>query len=158
MDRLWAPWRIKYVSLKKQKGCIFCASLKAKKSRYLVFKTKYSFALLNLYPYNNGHLLICPLRHVNDISELSEAENNDLMKCLVKAKQGLDAVLKPHGYNIGMNLSRAAGAGVTGHLHFHIVPRWKGDVNFMTAVSNTKIISQSLDELHKKLKRCLRTR
>jgi ATP adenylyltransferase len=108
--------------------------------------------MLNIYPYNNGHLLIAPLRHLRDIGQLREEEILDLFKSMNKAKQLLQKVLKPEGYNIGFNLTRTAGAGITGHLHLHIVPRWSGDTNFMPVISNTKIISQSLGELARRLK------
>lgn len=152
MDRLWAPWRIKYLHSKAGKKCIFCnARLEARQS-YVVFKTKFSVAVLNIFPYNNGHLMVSPLRHVKDLSGLKEEEMLDLFKSLNKAKSLLDKVLKPHGYNIGINISRVAGAGIPGHLHVHIVPRWSGDTNFMPVVGETKVISQSLEELYKKLK------
>lgn len=153
MDRLWAPWRINYISRKtKGKGCIFCRAKKGKSKDYVIFKTRLSIAMLNIYPYNNGHMLISPLRHIRDISQMREDEILDLFKCLNQAKKLLQKVLKPQGYNIGLNLTRAAGAGIAGHLHLHIVPRWLGDTNFMPVVSETKIISQSLDELAKRLK------
>lgn len=153
MDRLWAPWRINYVSSKKkQKGCIFCLAKKSALSDYVIFKTKKSICLLNRYPYNNGHIMICPLRHISDISEAKEEEVLDIFKSLKRAKDLLQKVLRPHGYNIGFNLGRAAGAGITGHLHLHIVPRWLGDYNFMPSISGSKVISQSLDELSKLLK------
>jgi ATP adenylyltransferase len=154
MNKLWAPWRITYIkSAKKKIKCIFCgAQKKPYKNHYLVFKTPHSLCMLNLYPYNNGHLMAAPLRHTGEISGLSDAEMLDLMKTVVKAQKMLDAVLKPHGYNIGMNISDIAGAGIPDHLHIHIVPRWKGDTNFMPTVAGTKIISQSLDELYKQLK------
>lgn len=147
MERLYAPWRIKYVTAKKRKGCIFCGS-----KRYRVFKSRYSLCMLNAFPYNNGHLMIAPLRHVADITRLKEAESLDLLKSLGRAKLLLDSALHPDGYNIGINISESAGAGITGHLHIHIVPRWKGDTNFMPVLSGVKIISQSLDELQRKLK------
>jgi len=148
MDRLWAPWRNKYIrSKKKEKRCIFCKS-----QDYVIFKTRFSIAMLNIYPYNNGHILISPLRHIRDISQLKDEEMLDLFKCLNQAKKLLQKALKPQGYNIGLNLTRAAGAGITGHLHLHLVPRWVGDTNFMPAACDTKIISQSLDELLKCLK------
>jgi ATP adenylyltransferase len=153
MDKLWAPWRIKYVSSKvKAKGCIFCRAAKSPLNDYVVFKTKKSICLLNIYPYNNGHLLISPLRHVADIDLLDEGEVLDMFNCLKRAKRLLQKVLKPQGYNLGFNLNRLAGAGITGHLHLHIVPRWAGDCNFMPVIANTKIISQSLEELSKLLK------
>ena len=108
--------------------------------------------MLNIYPYNNGHMLISPLRHIRDISQMQEDEILDLFKSLNKAKNLLQKVLSPQGYNIGFNLTRVAGAGITGHLHLHIVPRWVGDTNFMPVVFGTKIISQSLGQLTKKLK------
>jgi ATP adenylyltransferase len=151
MDKLWAPWRVKYIRNIKKKGCIFCAA-RAKPKDYVVFKTGYSIAMLNIYPYNNGHLLVSPLRHVRSLEQLREEEALDLFKAVKKAKALLNKVLKPHGYNIGINLSRAAGAGIIGHLHVHIVPRWVGDTNFMPALAGVKVISQSLDELHKQLK------
>ena len=153
MDRLWAPWRINYISRKmKGKGCVFCRAKRSKSKDYVIFKTRLSIAMLNIYPYNNGHMLISPLRHIRDISQMKEDEILDLFKCLNQAKKLLQKVLRPQGYNIGFNLTRAAGAGIAGHLHLHIVPRWLGDTNFMPVVSGTKIISQSLDELAKRLK------
>jgi len=153
MDRLWAPWRIDYVSRKKkQKGCVFCNAKKNTAGDYVIFKTRQSICLLNIYPYNNGHILIAPLRHFGDISEAFDKEILDMFKCAKRIKVLLEKTLKPQGYNIGFNLKRAAGAGITGHLHLHIVPRWVGDTNFMPVVANHKIISQSLGELAKLLK------
>jgi ATP adenylyltransferase len=153
MDKLWAPWRIKYISSKvKAKGCIFCRAKQDRHNGYVIFKTKKSICLLNIYPYNNGHLLVAPLRHVADIDLLEEEEVVDIFKSLKRARRLLQRVLKPQGYNLGLNLGRLAGAGITGHLHLHIVPRWAGDNNFMPVIGNTKIISQSLEELSKHLK------
>jgi ATP adenylyltransferase len=156
MDKLWAPWRITYVQGKKKSGCIFCqAKRQGAKKDFVLFKTKRSLALLNIFPYNNGHLMVAPLRHVRDISMLDNEEALDLFKSLSRAKALLEKVLSPDGYNIGINVSRTAGAGIPGHLHIHIVPRWNGDTNFMPVLNNTKIISQSLEELYKRLKACI---
>lgn len=152
MDRLWAPWRIKYIRAEKQKGCIFCKISSAKGKDYVIFKTKHSISVLNIFPYNNGHVMVSPKRHISELSKLKEIEILDLFKTLIKTKKLLTNVLKPDGYNIGINTSRSAGAGIAGHLHIHIVPRWKGDINFMTTLYDTRIISQSLDELYKRLK------
>ena len=153
MSRLWAPWRIKYIrNTKRQKICIFCANTRSKGKNYVIFKTKYSFSMLNIFPYNNGHILVSPRRHIREFGQLKSLEILDLINSLNKAKELLDKVLKPDGYNIGINISRSAGAGITGHLHIHIVPRWIGDTNFMPVLYDTKIVSQSLDELHKQLK------
>ncbi|MFA5275784.1 MAG: HIT domain-containing protein [Candidatus Omnitrophota bacterium] len=149
MDKLWAPWRINYIRYAKKKSpCIFCDSQKD----FVVFRTPHCVCMLNLYPYNNGHLMVSPKRHIRDIAQLKETEMLDLMKALNKAKGLLDKVLKPDGYNIGANLGRAGGAGITGHLHLHIVPRWVGDSNFMSITGSTRVISQSLKDLYKRLK------
>jgi ATP adenylyltransferase len=153
MDKLWAPWRINYVQAKKTKGCLFCQAVRSSKCRdYLVFSTEHSFCLLNIFPYNNGHLMVAPKRHVKDLAELKDGQMLDLMKALILARKLLGKVLKPEGFNIGINIGAVAGAGIPGHLHIHIVPRWKGDTNFMPVLGNTKIISQSLGELHKQLR------
>ena len=153
MDKLWAPWRVNYISGKKtDKGCIFCRAKNSASKDYVIFKSRFSIVMLNIYPYNNGHLLVSPLRHIRDLSQLRQNEIMDLFKCLNKAKELLQKVLRPEGYNIGFNLTRTAGAGITGHLHMHIVPRWTGDTNFMPVISNTKIISQSLGELASSLR------
>lgn len=149
---LWAPWRIKYIQSQNKGKCIFCLAKKSKSKEYVLFRTPYSIALLNIYPYNNGHTMVCPQRHIKDLVQLTETETMDLIQSINKTKSLLDKVLKPHGYNIGMNLSRSSGAGITGHLHIHIVPRWNGDANFMLTVSDTKVISQSLKELVKELR------
>ncbi len=153
MDNLWAPWRRGYIGSKKGKGCIFCKSLKAKGGNHIIFRSRHSFAILNRYPYNNGHIMIAPRRHVRELAGLKDYETLDLIVSLKKAQGLLRKVLKPQGYNIGINTSQNAGAGISGHLHVHIVPRWKGDTNFMPVLSNTKVISQSLEELYRQLKR-----
>jgi ATP adenylyltransferase len=152
MDKLWAPWRINYIKQKRKKKCIFCEAQKNGKKSYVLYKTKNSTAILNIFPYNNGHIMISPKRHVAELLELRKDEILDLFKTLNKAKILLDKVLKPHGFNIGINLGKSAGAGIARHLHIHIVPRWMADTNFMPVLYDTKIISQSLDELYKQLK------
>ncbi len=177
MDRLWAPWRIQYVSAvaKRKKGCIFCVARKAVQhpaqsdgpvrtsvqkhapshpigQEYVVFTTRHSLCMLNLYPYNNGHLMVAPLRHTDDLSSLSQAESADLWKALMQAQALLTKVLKPEGFNIGINIRRCAGAGIIGHVHVHIVPRWQGDTNFMPVIHEAKVVSQSLQELHRQLR------
>lgn len=156
MDKLWAPWRVKYVTqiLKKTKGCIFCDILKRKQDHksYVFIRSQHSYSVLNLYPYNNGHVLIVPNRHVADLNKLKKEEKEDLLDVLETTQALLDDVLTPGGYNIGMNLGKVAGAGFPAHLHIHVVPRWLGDVNFMPVIAHTKVVSQSLDTLYKKLR------
>ncbi len=155
MDKLWAPWRIGYVgkAAKKKSGkCIFCSAQKNARSDRVFLVSTHSFAMLNLYPYNNGHALVSPRRHVADLSVLTKDETLDIMATLHKTKKLLSKILRPHGFNIGINMGSAGGAGITGHIHIHIVPRWHGDTNFMPVFNNTKVISQSLDELLKRLR------
>jgi len=145
------------VRSKKMQGCVFCKSLRKRRNNLIIFKSRHSFAMLNLYPYNNGHILVSPRRHVKSIESLTDAEALDLINCLKRAKRMLDKELNPQGYNIGINISGAAGAGITGHLHLHIVPRWQGDTNFMPVLTSTKVISQSLYELRRRLKRYVKS-
>jgi ATP adenylyltransferase len=157
MKKLWAPWRIKYIELSdhNKKDCIFCIqpATNNDKKNLIVYRGKHCFIVMNLFPYNNGHLLIAPYRHTSDLSDLSENERLELMDLLAVSKEVLIRSISPHGFNIGMNLGEIAGAGVKDHLHFHIVPRWKGDTNFMPLFSDTKVISEGLDQTWEKLKK-----
>lgn len=151
MDKLWAPWRSKFVKAKKKKGCIFCLKNKKGKDPFIVKKSKFSFALLNIYPYNNGHVMVSPYRHVKDLKGLTDEELLDVMKLVKEVQSLLEQKLKPHGFNIGINTGKVGGAGYEGHIHVHIVPRWLGDTNFMPVTANTKVLPQSLEELSKLL-------
>ena len=153
MDRLWAPWRLDYVSTAPRPdsagGCFLCQALAENKDRenLIAWRTPQSVVVLNRYPYNNGHLLVAPLAHKAELPNLAEAELLDLQLVVCKLQTALAAILKPDGFNIGLNSGRVAGAGLPGHLHWHIVPRWNGDTNFMPVLAETKVISQSLDAL-----------
>ncbi|MCR4338199.1 MAG: HIT domain-containing protein [Candidatus Omnitrophica bacterium] len=155
MDRLWAPWRVKYLTevIDKTKGCVFCDIAKSKEDQknFVFVRRTHCYAVLNLYPYNNGHSMVLPYRHVNDLSKLTSEESQELFELLTYVKELLDETLSPNGYNIGINLGRVAGAGFPGHIHVHIVPRWKGDANFMPVVAGVKVISQSMKMLYGKL-------
>ena len=157
MNNLWAPWRIRYISQKKGKGCIFCKIFHENldKKNFIILRSTYCFAVLNTFPYNNGHVMIVTNRHIKSLEKLKDSEILDISKTLIKIKKVLTKTLKPKGFNIGINLDRVAGAGIEGHLHIHIVPRWIGDTNFMPVLAKTKIISQSLKELYIKLKKDL---
>jgi len=155
MDSLWAPWRNVYVKAKPKRKCLFCLAGKKQKSdkNNLVLKrTKHSFSILNRYPYNNAHIMIAPYRHVKSLELLRDEELLDIVKLLNYTKKKIEKLLKPEGFNIGVNLGRIAGAGIPGHVHIHIVPRWGGDTNFMPAIANTKVISASLKESYKLFK------
>ena len=155
MNLLWAPWRAKFVKKKKHKSCIFCDKIKSKndKKNLVLYRGKYNFVMLNLYPYTNAHLMVAPYRHIGDLDILSKDELYELFDLVRKMVKILKKTHKIDGCNIGINLGKAAGAGVEKHLHVHIVPRWFGDTNFMPVVSNTKVISESLDETYKILKK-----
>jgi ATP adenylyltransferase len=156
MQTLWAPWRESYitkVNSNQHKGCVFCRILKDKKdaSNYIFLRGKTCFVVLNIYPYSNGHSLILPNRHIGDLEKLTSDELKEMMELLIQTKSLLEKVLKAHGFNVGFNLGRMAGAGIPKHVHMHVVPRWKGDHNFMPIVSQTKVLSQSLTGIYKSL-------
>lgn len=153
MDKLWAPWRSRYIYSRKKKGCIFCGNVKASSGRHLIDRTEHSFSMLNLYPYNNGHVMVAPRRHVRSLELLSGDEISDLIALVNRTKLKIDRRLKPDGYNIGMNIGRTGGAGFAGHLHIHIVPRWEGDTNFMPILTDTKVVSESLEAMSRLLKK-----
>jgi ATP adenylyltransferase len=159
---LHAPWRITYIRRNNRKGkrdaCFFCEYARApKKDRknFVLVRNRTCFALMNLYPYNGGHLLVAPLAHKAGIGELTERERLDLFGLLEVSQKTLHKVMKPHGYNLGVNLGRMAGAGIPEHLHFHIVPRWSGDTNFMPVIHRTRVVPLSLRDLHGRLQKAL---
>ncbi len=158
MEKLWSPWRSKYIeSLKEKKDddkCIFCEAAKNDvndSENLLVRKGELTFTLLNLYPYNNGHLMIIPFRHIGDLDDLSKQEGSEIFGELQLARRALIDISQPQGFNIGANLGRVSGAGIDEHIHFHIVPRWSGDTNFMPVLGEVKVISQELKETKVKL-------
>jgi len=152
--RLWAPWRNAYIRMKKSQRCIFCIGTRAgdRKMR-VIARGEHAFSMLNKYPYNCGHVMVAPYRHAGDIALLTDDELSDMMRLLVETKRLLDRTLKPHAYNIGMNLGKIAGAGFDAHVHIHIVPRWASDTNFMPVVADTRVLSDSLDALYERLKK-----
>lgn len=158
MEKLWSPWRSKYIeSFKSDEDktqCIFCQMLSLNPNdndNLLVDMGEHTFTVMNLYPYNNGHLMIVPKRHTNDFAGLKEVEITESFQKLQLAEKALRKVLNPNGFNIGANIGRVAGAGIEEHIHFHIVPRWNGDSNFMPIIGDVKVISQDLAETKSKL-------
>ena len=158
MDKLWSPWRSQYIDSfkeeKKSNQCIFCNMENAEienENNLLVYKDRLTFTVLNLYPYNSGHLMIVPYRHTSDFLSFTEEENSEIMKNIQLATKALEIAMKPHGFNIGANLGKVAGAGIDDHIHFHCVPRWNGDINFMPAIGEVKVISQDLLVTKKRL-------
>lgn len=154
MEQLWAPWRLSYVAAGAKAGpeepCFLCRALREDDDRrnLVALRCRHSVVVLNRFPYNNGHLLIAPRAHKGRLQELDADEVLETQMTLVRAMQALDEIMAPDGYNVGLNLGRVAGAGLPGHLHWHVVPRWNGDTNFMPIVADTKVIVQSLDALY----------
>jgi len=155
MDQLWAPWRMGYIQTvdKKDDGCIFCIKPAQNDDRtnLILHRGKHVFVLMNLFPYNNGHLMVIPYQHTSDILALPSETSSELWSKLCMCKQALSAAFNPDGFNIGMNIGRTAGAGIDQHIHMHIVPRWNGDTNFMPVVGKTKVISQGIEETYDQL-------
>jgi ATP adenylyltransferase len=153
MDKLWAPWRMKYISAvvgKKQDGCIFCDKPQEAEDRQnlILYRGKNAFVICNAFPYNNGHLMVVPYKHTSSMDELDDATALETWKLLALCRRALSKAFNPDGFNIGINLGRVAGAGIDTHLHVHIVPRWNGDCNFMPVIGDTKVISQSLEDAY----------
>ena len=147
---LWAPWRMEYIRAPKEEGCVFCRAAAEGRDRenLVVHRGRAVLALLNRYPYTSGHLLVVPRRHVAAVEELTGDESGELWATLVRCKRAMDALLEPQGYNVGLNLGKAAGAGIDAHLHLHVVPRWLGDTNFMPVLGDVRVVSQHLLEMH----------
>jgi ATP adenylyltransferase len=156
MDRLWSPWRYRYVSTAEDStGCIFCDKPKSgdDPDELIVYRGRLCFVLLNRYPYTGGHLMIAPYAHVATLAEADEAAVGELMLLTRKAQLHLTEVYKAPGFNIGMNIGSCAGAGIAGHIHMHILPRWPGDTNFMTTIGETRVIPEDLSTAWEKLSR-----
>ncbi len=157
MEKLWSPWRSNYIEGFKDKDeneeCVFCSATKNDDEKSLiVYKGEHCFVMLNLYPYNAGHLMVIPYRHISDFHSLTQEERLEIMNLEAMSLKALTMVMKPQGFNIGANIGKAAGAGIDQHLHFHILPRWVGDTNFMPALGEVKVISQDLLQTRDKLK------
>ncbi len=164
MDYLWAPWRAQYLLHEKPKHCVFCAAASQKDgqgdtvddaSTYLLARDRTCFAILNVFPYTGGHLMIAPYRHTSEMNDLTDDELKDVFVLARRCKNALQQAFHPHGFNLGFNLGEAAGAGIVDHLHLHIVPRWKGDTNLMTVLSDVRVISEGLKQTYDQLKQYL---
>lgn len=156
MKQIWAPWRMVYIGGDHGDKCIFCekAGSDQDEANLVLLRGEKTFVIMNLYPYNNGHLLVVPKRHVGEIEDLTDEEMMELFKMTQKMVRVLRA-FKPQGFNVGVNIGRVAGAGVPGHFHIHVVPRWSGDTNFMPVFGDVRVISESLEVTFKKLKESL---
>lgn len=154
MERLWSPWRLAYVTgFSQPDGCIFCRALEGHGQESLVvFRGAACFVILNLYPYNNGHLMVVPNRHVGTLAGATPGELAELIELTRRAEIALGEAYRPHGFNMGINLGQPAGAGVVDHFHMHVVPRWHGDTNFMPVVGNVRVLPEELGQTAAKLR------
>ena len=156
MKRFWTPWRMAYISNdKKDEGCVFCQKLaqgpEQDRQNYVLFRGQYTFVILNLYPYNNGHLMVLPYEHVGSLEELPLEVQAEMMHLVSYFVQLLRQAMNPAGFNIGINIGKAAGAGIDDHIHIHVVPRWHGDTNFMSVIADMRVIPEWLDTTYDKL-------
>lgn len=155
MDRLWTPWRLSYVTdaSTTTPACIFCAAVEAGDTEPLVVhRGARAFVILNKFPYNNGHLMVVPVRHTGSLADLDDAELLEVMTLAREAERILTGVYRPHGFNLGINLGRPAGAGILDHLHLHVVPRWNGDTSFMTVFGDTRVLPEELPQTARRLR------
>jgi ATP adenylyltransferase len=154
MEHIWAPWRIRYIQKGKVEGCILCDKPKENKdvANYILHRGSKNFVILNSYPYNPGHLMVAPYRHVDSLEKLTDEELHEHYEMVRHSLEVLREVFKPGGFNVGMNLGRVAGAGIDDHIHTHIVPRWAGDTNFMPVMDDVRVIPQALAECYEQLK------
>lgn len=158
MDVLWSPWRYDYITAGSNaeiSGCVFCDILNSSASdeeRFILKRAEFNFVILNIYPYTSGHLMVVPYGHLDSIDKAEKAATDEMMDLVKAAQTAISDVYTPDGINLGMNLGKAAGAGVAGHYHMHLLPRWIGDVNFMTAIGQTRTIPETLAATYEKLK------
>jgi ATP adenylyltransferase len=160
LDRLWAPWRSEYIASSgnadaASSGCVFCglhSDPNNDETQFVLHRASHNFIVLNIYPYMSGHLLIVPYEHIGELDAASKETTDELMDLTKRCQTALRDVYQPEGFNIGMNLGRAAGAGIVDHIHIHILPRWTGDTNFMTTVGETRVISEDLTTTYQKLR------
>ena len=155
MNILWTPWRIRYILGKKSRGCLFCmksqSPVEKDRENHILYRGETCYIMLNLFPYTNGHLMIAPYRHEASIERLDDRSLYEMIALTRASVAALTRALSPAGFNVGMNVGKVAGAGVADHLHMHVVPRWQGDVNFMSVLAETRLIPQALDDTYDKL-------
>jgi len=157
MKHIWSPWRLEYLTMKKQPGCIFCNAMESSDDRenLVLYRGELAFLILNRFPYNNGHLMVVPYAHVSSPEELEPAALTEMMLLLNRSLAALKSAMQPEGFNTGMNLGRVAGAGVEDHVHIHVVPRWLGDTNFMPVVGDMRVVPQTWRQTYDQLKAAL---
>ncbi|MFC2043020.1 HIT domain-containing protein [Chloroflexota bacterium] len=156
MNHLWSPWRMSYVqSLKDEEGCVFCSQLALPDGpqNLIVHRGSRNFAILNRFPYTSGHMMIVPFEHHSTLGELDSDTRSEMMEMTTKSIEVLGSEYHPHGFNVGINIGEAAGAGITEHIHLHVVPRWSGDTNFMSSLGKTRVIPETLDDSYLRIRK-----
>ena len=153
MDVIWAPWRMEYLEGDRMKDCIFCVAAADREDsrRHVLYRGQHAFIIMNRYPYTSGHLMVAPYRHLSQMEELDGEEMAELMALARKGVKALKKGYRPQGFNIGINIGAVAGAGIEAHIHLHVVPRWKGDTNFMPVLGSARVMPESLESTYKKL-------
>ena len=154
MEQIWAPWRMEYIRMEKPKGCFLCDEPNEddEECNFILYRGKWNFVVMNNYPYNPGHLLVAPYRHIDALEKLPKRELYEHNDIIVKAIKVLKEAFNPTGFNVGMNIGSVAGAGTADHIHTHIVPRWQGDTNFMPVIGGLRVIPEAVTETYRKLK------
>ncbi|HET9411017.1 MAG TPA: HIT domain-containing protein [Candidatus Dormibacteraeota bacterium] len=155
MERLWAPWRMAYITQEPRPGCLFCRAIADPNdpdAELVVWRPEDAIVMLNKFPYNPGHVMVAPAAHKGDLADLDDAESLALTRALRRTIQVLRETLKPEGFNVGANVGRVAGAGIPDHVHLHVVPRWNGDTNFMPVISEVKVVNEHLQQTAEKLR------
>lgn len=161
MDTLWTPWRSTYMKAKKEKGrCVFCdaAARSDDEETLIVHRAEHCFVILNRYPYTSGHLMVAPYSHVSRLTHISEEASAEMMRLVRQSEIAIERAYSPDGLNVGMNLGEAAGAGIEQHIHMHVLPRWRGDANFITSIGNARVIPEDLSTTYRKLSEQFATR
>jgi ATP adenylyltransferase len=151
METIWAPWRMQYILGAKPAGCVFCEKSQQRsqdQANFVLYRGQFAFVLMNIYPYNNGHLMIAPYPHVPSLTHLTPEQRNDVFALTQRCEAALAQAMRPEGFNIGLNLGKVAGAGIAEHLHVHVVPRWNGDTNYMSTLADVRVIPQRLEETY----------
>ncbi len=154
MKQIWAPWRMEYIQMKKGEGCILCEKpgQDSDEVNYILYRGGKNFIIMNSYPYNPGHLMIVPYRHLASLEELTAEELHEHFDIVSRSIKVLRQIFSPEGFNLGMNIGKVAGAGIEDHIHTHVVPRWQGDTSFMPVISDVRVVPEALAETYKKLK------
>jgi len=156
MNHLWSPWRMDYIeNNNKKEGCVFCIAqaMTDNAENLIAYRDEYAYVILNRYPYTSGHLMVIPFEHVSNLEELNPKTRAEMMELTSRCTTILKNIYRPQGFNVGVNIGEAAGAGVLGHVHIHIVPRWKGDTNFMSSVGETRVLPEALEDTYLRVKK-----